>query len=83
MITHINLNDFRNINRAEIAFSEGINLFIGNNGAGKTNILEAIGLFSIGKSCRNAKENELVNFDSELTEVKAVIQSEKKKLRSR
>lgn len=80
MISHLAINGFRNIKHAEISPVEGINLFMGDNGAGKTNTLEAIGLFSIGKSCRNAKDIELVNFDSELAEVKGEINGEKKKL---
>ncbi len=79
MITHLSIKGFRNIDKAEIIPAKGINLFIGNNGAGKTNTLEAIGLFSIGKSCRNAKDRELLSFNSELAEIKASVESEKKK----
>lgn len=82
MITHLSIKGFRNINSANINPIAGVNLFTGNNGAGKTNTLEAIGLFSIGKSCRNAKDRELVNFNSELAEVEASISTEKKKSKS-
>ncbi len=79
MITHLSIKGFRNIENADLYPDKGINLFTGKNGAGKTNLLEAIGLFAIGKSCRNAKDRELVNFDSELAEIEAIITGEKKK----
>ena len=60
-------------------FASGINLFYGRNGAGKTNLLEAIGMFALGKSCRGGKDTELVGFDRELAELTANITIEKKK----
>lgn len=41
-LKYINIKDFRGIERLEIPFEKGINLLIGNNGAGKTTILEAV-----------------------------------------
>jgi DNA replication and repair protein RecF len=79
MIQSLQLEGFRNINHACLNFGEGINLFYGPNGAGKTNILEALGLFALGKSCRGSKENILVGFERELTEITAEIISQKKK----
>ena len=55
--------DFRNIERAEVKFSDGINLLFGANAQGKTNLLEAICYFSLGKSFRGAKDAEFIAFD--------------------
>ncbi|MBQ2715400.1 MAG: DNA replication/repair protein RecF [Clostridia bacterium] len=55
--------DFRNIERAEVEFSDGINLLFGANAQGKTNLLEAICYFSLGKSFRGAKDAEFIAFD--------------------
>lgn len=55
--------DFRNIERAEVSFSDGINLLFGANAQGKTNLLEAICYFSLGKSFRGAKDAEFIAFD--------------------
>ena len=55
--------NFRNIKNAEIEFSDGINLLIGKNAQGKTNVAEGIYLFSRGKSFRGATDNELISFD--------------------
>ena len=79
MIHTLRIEGFRNISSARLEFSEGINLFCGHNGAGKTNILEALGLFSLGKSCRGAKDMTMVSFDRKLTEVSALIGTPLKK----
>ncbi len=45
------LTGFKNYSHAEFIFSEKINCFIGNNGVGKTNLLDAIHYLSFCKSC--------------------------------
>jgi len=79
MIQSLQLEGFRNINHAYLTFGEGVNLFYGPNGAGKTNMLEALGLFALGKSCRGCKENILVGFEREIAEISAEIFDQKKK----
>ena len=59
-IKTIKLNNFRNYSNQKIELKKGINLFIGDNAQGKTNILEAIFLCAIGKSFRAKKEKELI-----------------------
>jgi DNA replication and repair protein RecF len=81
MIASLHLEGFRNIASQKIQFIDGINLFYGANGAGKTNILEALGLFSLSKSCRGAKDAELVGFGRETAEINAEIADLKKKPR--
>ena len=64
-VERIVLKNFRNIKSQNIeTFSEDVNLLIGPNGSGKTNILEAVGLSSIAKSCRGAQTPEMVGFGS-------------------
>lgn len=58
----IQVEQFRNIERAEVTFSPGVNLLLGDNAQGKTNLLEAISLLSIGKSFRGAKDADLIRF---------------------
>ncbi|MEB3245345.1 MAG: DNA replication and repair protein RecF [Vampirovibrionales bacterium] len=57
----LTLANFRNISRAQLAFSAGCNIILGPNGQGKTNLLEAIYLLSYGRSCRASSDKELVN----------------------
>ena len=60
---------FRNIEEADISFSQGVNVFLGNNAEGKTNALEAIYLMAAGKSFRTPREREMVKFGSPFFEV--------------
>ena len=52
----LNINNFRNFNSLELFPDKGINIFYGNNGSGKTNILEAIFVLSLGRSHRGAPD---------------------------
>lgn len=56
----LTLRDFRNIESETMVFDEGVNIFLGRNGQGKTNILEAMWLFSGNKSFRSACENDFI-----------------------
>ncbi len=56
----LRLQGFRNYREASFEFPRGINLILGENGAGKTNILEAIFLLSTGRSFRTAQISELI-----------------------
>lgn len=62
-LKNLNLINFRNYENQYIEFHKGINVLIGNNGHGKTNVLEAIYLMAIGKSFRTKKDKELISFD--------------------
>lgn len=61
--------DFRNIKNAEIEFSPSVNIFCGNNGQGKTNLLEALWMFTGAKSFRGAKNGEMICFGKEASEI--------------
>ena len=62
-ISKIKLSNFRNYKFQEIELNKNINIFYGENAQGKTNIIEAIFMASIGKSFRASKDNELVKFN--------------------
>ena len=66
----INLENFRNYSNQYIEFINGINLFVGNNAQGKTNIIEAIYVCSFGKSYRTTKDIELLKFNEEFLRIK-------------
>lgn len=63
-ISRLVLNNFRNYSYKVFDFSENNNIIIGNNGIGKTNILEAISIFGDAKGLRNAETNELININN-------------------
>ena len=68
-LKEIKLNNFRNYSEQEITLSKGINIFYGDNAQGKTNMIEAIFLCSMGKSFRSKKDKELIKFDELSTTV--------------
>lgn len=57
--------NFRNIESCKIEFTDGVNVLIGENAQGKTNVAEGIYLFSRGKAFRTSDERELVRFDTD------------------
>lgn len=69
-IKEIKLSNFRNYQEQTINLGKGINLFYGDNAQGKTNIIEAIFLCSMGKSFRSKKDKELIKFNELSTTVK-------------
>lgn len=56
----LNLLNFRNYNKLEIKLNNKINIFVGENAQGKTNILEAIYFLSSLKSHRTNRDKELI-----------------------
>jgi DNA replication and repair protein RecF len=60
-ITEIILNNFRNYTGKKILFNQYFNILAGDNGIGKTNVLESISLFSNSRGLRNASNEELTN----------------------
>ena len=51
-LVKLQLNDFRNIQQASLQLSPGLNILVGNNGSGKTSVLEAIHYLGLGRSFR-------------------------------
>jgi DNA replication and repair protein RecF len=63
LLTGLQIEAIRNIRSAQFSPSAGIVLFEGENGAGKTSLLEAISLLSTGSSFRSRKSTELLQHD--------------------
>ncbi len=64
-VKSIKLKNFRNYKNEKIELGENINIIYGENAQGKTNIIEAIFLCSMGKSFRTKKEKEMINLKEE------------------
>ena len=62
IVKALEFSNYRNLSDNKILPSERVNVIYGFNAQGKTNLLEAIWLFSGGHSFRGAKENELIKF---------------------
>ena len=63
--SNIKLNNFRNFENYSLKFSNNCNVFYGKNGSGKTNLLEAISLFSKGRGLRKDKLTNIIKKNQE------------------
>lgn len=62
-IKKLMLLNYRNYRKLDIELGPAVNVFIGNNAQGKTNILESIYYCGFARSHRNSKDRELVNWN--------------------
>lgn len=65
-VKRIELTDFRNFSRAELRLDKGLNLFLGLNAQGKTNLLESIYAASAGGTYRAARDADMIRWGREL-----------------
>lgn len=69
-INSLNLHNFRNYKDEFFSFSDGFNIIYGENGQGKTNIIEAFYYFCTGRSFKNVKDKEAVLFGEDTAKIK-------------
>ncbi len=67
---------FRNLAEAEIELGEGVTLLHGANGAGKTNILEALYTALAGRSCRTRADRETIAFGAPLSRAEVALEDQ-------
>ena len=77
-LNNLVLQDFRNYERLSLDFEPGVNLIVGRNAQGKTNLLEAIGYLGSGKSFRAQKTSELVRFGTDFADVYGNVTSQER-----
>ncbi|MDA1370869.1 MAG: DNA replication/repair protein RecF [Proteobacteria bacterium] len=77
-ISKLNIDSLRNILQASLQLSPGINLLHGENGSGKTTVLESIQLLASGQSFRTSKLDSLINDDRTTAVVFAEVASDHK-----
>ena len=74
-VKSLSIINLRNISNAEIVFDANLNYFVGDNGAGKTSILEALSMLSKGRSFRAGQISSLIGPDSKKLQVVSKIES--------
>ncbi|MFD5142335.1 DNA replication/repair protein RecF [Streptomyces sp. NPDC058401] len=80
-VSHLSLADFRSYARAEVPLDPGVTAFVGPNGQGKTNLVEAIGYLATLGSHRVSADAPLVRMGAERAVIRAaVIQGERQQL---
>lgn len=69
-IESVELSNFRNYESLKLNFSEGTNIFYGDNAQGKTNILESVYLCGTSKSHRGSKDKEIIRFGEQESHIR-------------
>ena len=69
----IELRNFRNYEHITLDFDTGVNLIVGDNAQGKTNLLEAISYLGSGKSFRAMKTSEMVRFGADFADLEGQV----------
>ncbi|MGP3967842.1 DNA replication/repair protein RecF [Streptomyces sp. 6N223] len=72
-VTHLSLADFRSYARAEVPLGPGVSTFVGPNGQGKTNLVEAVGYLATLGSHRVASDAPLVRVGADRAVVRAAV----------
>lgn len=75
-INHLSILNFKNIREAELTFSAGLNCFVGNNGEGKTNVLDAIYYLAFCKSHTNPSDAQNIHHDADFFMLQGTFQNE-------
>lgn len=74
-VSHLSLTDFRSYSQLELSLKAGQNIFVGENGEGKTNIIEALMYLALLSSHRISSDQPLVRLGSERAYIRAKIES--------
>jgi len=75
LLKHLELRNYRNYARMELDPGPGLNLFLGANGQGKTNLLEAVALLALSASPRAGRDAELIGELASEARVQAQVES--------
>lgn len=74
---HINdliLTNYRNYSKEQVAFENNVNVILGENAQGKTNIMESIYVLGLAKSHRTTRDRELIYWDEEYAKIEGRIE---------
>lgn len=71
-IESLTVQNFRNYQNLQVHFDDKVNIFIGKNAQGKTNLLESIFYCCIGKSFKSCKDKELIKWGEDCAKIKLV-----------
>ena len=73
-IERLQLTNYRNYESLALEFSPKINVFIGENAQGKTNVMESIYVLAMAKSHRTSNDKELIRWEQDYGKIEGVVQ---------
>ena len=76
IISKLILRNFRNYERLEVRFDPKLNVIVGDNAAGKTNIVEAIHFLSLARSFRTSETSELIKNECQFATIEAKVEED-------
>jgi DNA replication and repair protein RecF len=79
-IRSLSFVNFKNYTEAQLEFSDGINIFVGNNGEGKTNLLDAIFYLCFCKSFLNPIDSQNIRHNERFFLLQGIFQKEEKEI---
>lgn len=68
-LSELSITNYRNYEKAKLAFENKVNVILGENAQGKTNLMESIYVLAIAKSHRTSKDKELIKWDEEYAKI--------------
>lgn len=76
-IKELALTNYRNYEKTTVAFENKVNVILGENAQGKTNIMESIFVLSMAKSHRTSNDKELIKWENEFAKISGVVEKER------
>jgi DNA replication and repair protein RecF len=73
-ITELELRNYRNYDTLNMTFENKVNVILGENAQGKTNVMESIFVLAMAKSHRTSNDKDLIRWDEEYAKIKGRIQ---------
>lgn len=75
LLEQLKLRGFRNYDSAEVKFTPGVNVFLGENAQGKTNMMESIYFLALARSHRTSKDKELIGWNQDFAKVEGLVKT--------
>src|SRR5690625_4253856 len=79
-IEQLQLANYRNYSEIDLTFTKQVNLIIGENAQGKTNLMEAIYVLALTRSYRTSRERELIRWGEDFAKIKGTVSKKERKI---
>jgi len=73
-IKQLHLNNFRNYDQLDVSFENNVNVILGENAQGKTNVMESIYVLAMAKSHRTSNDKDLIRWEAEYAKIEGRVQ---------